>query len=103
MFSSTIGTGAAAPLGAPAPPTGLTAEPGYDPSVRLIWDDPADNSITGYEYRLEAELAKLVAVDGDVGDLFGISVALEAGLEAAQDAIAGEVEVPGLGPADVLP
>ena len=28
---------------------------------------------------------------------------LEAGLEAAQDAIAGEVEVPGLGAADVLP
>ena len=35
----------------PAAPTGLTATAG-DGSVTLSWDDPADPSITGYEYRL---------------------------------------------------
>ena len=35
----------------PAAPTGLTATAG-DGSVTLAWDDPADASITGYEYRV---------------------------------------------------
>ena len=34
----------------PAAPTGLTATAG-DQSVTLAWNDPADSSITGYEYR----------------------------------------------------
>ena len=34
----------------PAAPTGLTATAG-DQSVALAWNDPADSSITGYEYR----------------------------------------------------
>ena len=39
-----------APQPAPAAPTGLTATAG-DGSVALAWNDPADSSITGYEYR----------------------------------------------------
>ena len=38
------------PQPAPAAPTGLTATAG-DQSVALSWNDPADSSITGYEYR----------------------------------------------------
>ena len=38
------------PVPAPAAPTGLTATAG-DQSVALAWNDPADSSITGYEYR----------------------------------------------------
>ena len=34
----------------PARPTGLTATAG-DSSVTLTWDDPADSTITGYEYQ----------------------------------------------------
>ncbi len=38
-------------LTAPARPSGLTAAAG-DGSVTLTWDDPADASITGHEYRV---------------------------------------------------
>ena len=38
------------PQPAPAAPTGLTATAG-DQSVTLAWNDPADSTITGYEYR----------------------------------------------------
>ena len=34
----------------PAPPANLAAEPG-DSEVVLVWDDPNDSSITGYEYQ----------------------------------------------------
>ena len=46
---------AAGPYVPPAPerPTGLTATPG-DGSVTLAWNDPANSSITGYEYQMRA-------------------------------------------------
>ena len=37
-------------LARPAQPTGITAETG-DTQVTLSWDDPADSSVTGYEYQ----------------------------------------------------
>ena len=39
----------AAPLAWPDAPAGLEAAPGID-GVALSWDDPQDNTITGYEY-----------------------------------------------------
>ena len=39
------------PTAPPAAPAGLTASPG-DGSITLAWDDPADSTITGYEYRV---------------------------------------------------
>ena len=36
----------------PAAPSGLSATAGDDDSVTLTWDDPADSSITGYEYQV---------------------------------------------------
>ena len=39
------------PQSPPAAPTGLTATAG-DGSVTLAWNDPADSSITGYEYQV---------------------------------------------------
>jgi hypothetical protein len=33
----------------PAKPTGLTASPASHDSVTLTWDDPGDDSITGYQ------------------------------------------------------
>ena len=59
----------------PAKPTGLTAT-GGDASITLGWDDPDDNSITGYEY-FQAWEAKLTASDGAVNDEFGHSVAVD--------------------------
>ena len=60
---------------APAQPTGLTATAG-DAQATLIWDDPSDGSITGYEY-LQTQVAKLTASDGAAPDHFGISVAVD--------------------------
>ena len=40
------------PLPTPAAPSGLSATAGGDDSVTLTWDDPADSSITGYEYQV---------------------------------------------------
>ena len=37
-------------LAKPAKPSGITAETG-DTQVTLSWDDPADSSVTGYEYQ----------------------------------------------------
>ena len=59
----------------PVKPTGLTATAGNN-QITLTWDDPSDNSITGYEYRLRAQVAKLTASDGATGDYFGDSVAV---------------------------
>ena len=36
----------------PAAPTGLSATAGDDDSVTLTWDDPADSTLTGYEYQV---------------------------------------------------
>ena len=44
-------TPAPAPVSPPAAPTGLTATAG-DGSVALAWSDPADSSITGYQYQV---------------------------------------------------
>ena len=60
---------------APAQPTGLTATAG-DAQATLIWDDPSDGSITGYEY-LQTQVAKLTASDGAADDEFGYSVAVD--------------------------
>ena len=37
-----------------ATPTGLAAKPG-DAQVKLTWDDPSDNTITGYDYQQKKE------------------------------------------------
>ena len=63
-------------VGPPAQPTGFTAT-GADGQATLTWDDPSDSSITGYEYRLRAQVAKLTASDGDTGDQFGHSAAVD--------------------------
>ncbi|WP_419931727.1 fibronectin type III domain-containing protein [Candidatus Poriferisodalis sp.] len=60
----------------PAQPTGLTATAG-DGQVALSWADPADSSITGYEYELRAEVAELAASDGASRDRFGESAAVD--------------------------
>ena len=59
----------------PAQPTGLTATAGGQQAT-LGWDDPSDSSITGYEYFLRAQIAKLTASDGAANDSFGVSVAV---------------------------
>ena len=66
----------AVPMPKPDQPTGLTATPG-NAQVTLTWDDPSDNSITGYEYLSQAEVAKLTASDGPAYDEFGHSVAVD--------------------------
>ena len=60
----------------PAQPTGLTATAG-DGQVALSWADPADTTITGYEYELRAEVAELAASDGASRDRFGESAAVD--------------------------
>ena len=64
-------TPAAAP--APAAPANLNATVG-DGQVTLSWDDPNDDSITGYEYRVKGEIVKLLASDGAEDDEFGYSI-----------------------------
>ena len=63
-------------VGPPAKPTGLGAT-GGDGQATLNWDDPSDSSITGYEHLLQAQIEKLTATDGDDGDRFGRSVAVD--------------------------
>ena len=60
----------------PAQPTGLTATAGYAQAT-LAWTDPSDSTITGYEYFLHAQVAKLTASDGAGHDRFGWSVAVD--------------------------
>ena len=60
----------------PVKPTGLTAA-ASNSQAALTWDDPSDNSITGYEYRLRTQVAKLTASDGAADDHFGYSVAVD--------------------------
>ena len=61
---------------APAAPSGLTAIPG-DTEAMLTWDDPGDSSITGYEYLLQAQVAKLTSSGWGPDDQFGYSVAVD--------------------------
>ena len=61
---------------APAAPTELTAIPG-DTQATLTWDDPEDSSITGYEYLLRAQVAKLTSSGWGPDDQFGYSVAVD--------------------------
>ena len=56
-------------------PTGLTATAGKNQAA-LTWDNPSNNSITGYEY-LKEQVAKLTASDGAADDYFGYSVAVD--------------------------
>ena len=63
-------------VGQPVKPTGLTATAGKNQAA-LAWNDPSNNSITGYEYRLRAQVAKLTASDGATGHSFGRSVAID--------------------------
>ena len=60
----------------PVKPAGLTATAGNNQAA-LTWTDPSDNSITGYEYHLRAQTAKLTASDGAPDDEFGNSVAVD--------------------------
>ena len=59
----------------PAQPTGIAATAGVHQAA-LSWDDPSDSSITRYEY-LQAQAAKLTALDGAANDQFGYSVAVD--------------------------
>ena len=61
---------------APAAPTELTAIPG-DAQATLTWDDREDSSITGYEYLLQAQVAKLASSEWGPDDQFGYSVAVD--------------------------
>ena len=60
----------------PAKPTGLAATAGNGQAT-LTWDDPSNSSITGYEYFLHAQIAKLIPSDGAASDNFGNSVAVD--------------------------
>ena len=68
---------ATASLTVPAQPTGLSATAAGNGEVALSWDDPADTTITGYEYDFQAEIAKLTASDPAADDQFGYSVAVD--------------------------
>ena len=63
-------------ISAPARPSGLAATAGLE-RVTLSWEDPGDDTITGYEYYQAAELAKLTATDGAGGDSFGHPVSVD--------------------------
>ena len=68
--AATDAVAAAEPTGPPASPTGLTAEVSHD-SVTLIWDDPNDDTITGYVIlrrdKAIHEEATFETVDSDTG------------------------------------
>ena len=61
---------------APTAPAGLMATPG-DTQATLTWDNPEDISITGYEYLLQAQVAKLISSEWGPDDEFGYSVAVD--------------------------
>ena len=63
-------------VGAPAKPTGLAAS-ASDTQATLTWNDASDSSITGYEFFLQAQVAKLTASDGSAGEGFGVAVAVD--------------------------
>ena len=71
-------TGTVTVLVGPSPvkPTGLTAGAG-DSQAALTWDDPSNSSITGYEYLLHTQAAKLTTSDGAADDEFGWSVSVD--------------------------
>ena len=75
ISSYQVYTTPAAPV-PPAEPTGLTAE-GGNAQATLIWDDPSDGTIAGYEYLLQAEVTKLTALDAAADYRFGRSVAVD--------------------------
>ncbi len=60
----------------PAKPTRLTAKAG-DRKVMLRWDDPVNNTITGYQISEVVPEDFLTATGGEAGDHFGISVAVD--------------------------
>ena len=67
---------AAEPAEPPAPPTGLTAAPSHD-QVVLSWDDPQDDSITGYVIlrrnratTAQGEFTELVADTGSAANTY---------------------------------
>ena len=63
-------------LDVPLRPLGLGGGVG-DSEVVLGWHDPANSTITGYEYQLRARIAKLAASDAAADDEFGRSVAID--------------------------
>ena len=60
----------------PGKPANLTAEAG-DQEVMLQWDNPGNDTITGYQISEVIEEGFLTASDGATGDHFGVSVAID--------------------------
>ena len=77
VSAPTAAVTATASLTVPAQPTGLSATPANNGEIALSWDDPADTTITGYEYDFQAEIAKLTASDPAADERFGFSVAVD--------------------------
>ena len=63
-------------IGKPAKPANLAAQPG-DEEVMLQWDNPGNDTITGYQISEVIEEGFLTASDGATGDHFGVSVAID--------------------------
>ena len=57
-------------------PTGLSAE-ASDGELLLSWHDPADSTVTGFDYELRGVIEKLVAPVGVADDRLGFTVAVD--------------------------
>ena len=68
---------AARQASAPLVPTGFSVAAANNGEIVMSWDDPSDSTITGYEYDLQAQIARLAASDGAAEDRFGYSVAID--------------------------
>ena len=79
---NTYGEGAEATVTAPtlpAAPTGLMAEGGEDRQVTLSWDDPDNNTVSGYQYSTDGgtnftDIAGVDISEGDMGNTLKYTV-----------------------------
>ena len=68
---------ATASLTVAAQPTGLAATAAGSTYADLSWDVSSDTSLSGYEFEVQAEIAKLAAAHPAVDDSLGVSVAID--------------------------